>query len=563
MCVAGTPVRAQDAPPIIVASAVDGFVNLPEAVRAQVRGMAEALVGTPYTDTAARGLEAEVLALGWFSRATVTSEPRPEGVLLRLTVVENPVVRAIGFPGNTVLPESVLLGAVRTMVGEVMNRNLAAEDARRINREYARRGFTLNEVAEVSITPEGVLNFNIAETRVAEVRIEGLGRTREATVRQEITVKPGDVYNVIAVRESVYRINRLGIFSDVSASVEPGPEPSTVVETYTVVETQTGQVNFGATYSKTGGLSGYVGLTQTNFRGRAEKLQIRVQFGAESAYNITYANPSLNASRASLGLGLYDTDSLRAATLGGTQYQYRESRRGGFLTLGKPTGRSSSGSVTFRADNVESRPDDNVVPPVLITSYDVRSMAFAAQRDTRDALMDPTRGTYRRASLEIAGFGGVSYLQGQLDTRGYRPVARITPEPLMPTTAKRRPVLLATRLMIGATSDATPFPDQFFLGGALMLRGYEEEEFVGNRVLYTSTELRVPVSSTLEVVGFVDAGDAWGGPYGTAYADPDFTLHASLGAGIRLRTPVGPFRLEYAVNSNGGSQLHFGIGVTF
>ncbi len=64
-----------------------------------------------------------------------------------------------------------------------------------------------------------------------------------------------------------------------------------------------------------------------------------------------------------------------------------------------------------------------------------------------------------------------------------------------------------------------------------------------------------------------DGGDAWG----SIYQQPGlrqhsaFQLQADYGFGIRLVTPIGPIRLDYAIPTTGshGGRTQFSIGQSF
>ena len=125
---------------------------------------------------------------------------------------------------------------------------------------------------------------------------------------------------------------------------------------------------------------------------------------------------------------------------------------------------------------------------------------------------------------------------------------------------------IAVRFRVGAAAGTVPFFEQFFIGGAESLRGYREDRYWGKYMFLASAELRHPLARGLKGVVFLDIGDAWGGPYAgvniQGFAQSGFRPHASVGVGIRVRTPLGPIRLDYGVGSEGG-RTHFSIGNVF
>src|SRR5581483_5427723 len=111
-----------------------------------------------------------------------------------------------------------------------------------------------------------------------------------------------------------------------------------------------------------------------------------------------------------------------------------------------------------------------------------------------------------------------------------------------------------------------PFFEQYFIGGADTLRGYREDRFWGKNMLLASVEFRQPLANALTGVLFLDAGHAWGGSYTNVtiqgFDQSGFRPHLGLGLGIRVRTPLGPLRLDYGFGDEGG-RTHFSIGNVF
>jgi outer membrane protein insertion porin family len=144
-------------------------------------------------------------------------------------------------------------------------------------------------------------------------------------------------------------------------------------------------------------------------------------------------------------------------------------------------------------------------------------------------------------------------------------------------------------------SGEVPFWEQFFVGGigyggvryarflsgdnayedpfvtsSQALRGYTEGRFWGRNMLVGSVEYRYPIGEGTRLVAFSDVGDAWNNdvkvldPY---QIDPDeqdgtFKAHASVGLGLRVATPIGAFRVDCGVGSE-GSRTDVSIGQVF
>ena len=99
--------------------------------------------------------------------------------------------------------------------------------------------------------------------------------------------------------------------------------------------------------------------------------------------------------------------------------------------------------------------------------------------------------------------------------------------------------------------DVTPIEDRFMLGGALSLRGWGRNKISpvengalvgGNSMVEANAEIRFPIIDIFSGAFFIDTGNVWKGSY--TY---DFTnLLANIGVGVRVSTPIGPVRVDYA-----------------
>ena len=558
LCAAALLPRAQAPQPNIREVVFRGAENLPTAGQQALAEAAEPLIGQRYDENIPGVLQQAVVETGWVSAARVTTEPVDNEVRLIVEVTPNPPIQSIEFTGNTVLSDETLLEAIPLKPGDAFNPDLARQSAEAIARAYEDRGYALSRVTDVTFSPEGVLRFIIQEPTISEIRFEGLTKTREGVVRQLLTVKPGDVYNVRDLQLSLANLQRLQIFEEVSVTPTPGPEPGTVMLTFNMTERRTAYVLLGGTYNEVGGLSGYLIFGDRNLFGSAQQVNVQLQAGANDIYQLDYFNPLLGGPRNSLGASIFSRDTQRQVVVGGTdEVDYLARRTGGTATFYRRVTPATQLFSTLRVADIRALPDENPdVPPVILGSSSVRSLALGATHDTRLSTVYPVQGTYAQAIVEGAGlFGGADFAKLTGEARRYFSLGGARGE--------WPPRVLAARLLAGTSTGTPPFLDQYFLGGLDTLRGYEVDRFVGNNLLLLSSELRVPVTESIQAVAFVDAGDAWGGRFAEALADDDFTFRLGYGLGARIVTPLGLVRFDYGLNIDGGNQLHFGIGTAF
>jgi outer membrane protein assembly factor BamA len=124
--------------------------------------------------------------------------------------------------------------------------------------------------------------------------------------------------------------------------------------------------------------------------------------------------------------------------------------------------------------------------------------------------------------------------------------------------------VLSVRALYARANAPLPPYEQWLLGGASTLRGYRAGTFVGDSMLATSAELRVPLTSPLKVgkagvSAFVDSGAA--APYGSRLRDA--RMHSGAGVGLFFIATVFQLNLDVARAFDGGTRVHLMTGFSF
>ncbi|HEX9407914.1 MAG TPA: BamA/TamA family outer membrane protein [Thermoanaerobaculia bacterium] len=124
--------------------------------------------------------------------------------------------------------------------------------------------------------------------------------------------------------------------------------------------------------------------------------------------------------------------------------------------------------------------------------------------------------------------------------------------------------VLALRLTTSHASAPLPPYEEPLVGGTALLRGYRFGYRAGDNLAALSAELRVPVTSPLQlsrfgVKGFVDYGTVYA--HGDALKDQRFDR--GIGAGVFLTATVIRMGLDVAWPRSGKARAHFALGVTF
>jgi outer membrane translocation and assembly module TamA len=192
----------------------------------------------------------------------------------------------------------------------------------------------------------------------------------------------------------------------------------------------------------------------------------------------------------------------------------------------------------------------------------------AVTADYRDNPLDPKTGSLHTLSVALAGpyLGSqASFVRSQAETAWYFNWP--------PTTT----IALAARLGLATplgTSTSLPSQERFYAGGSSTIRGYPQDKvgpldsngnpLGGNALAIGNLEWRFPIWRWLGGAAFLDSG----------VVAPDLgsltvsRVKTGVGGGLRIKTPVGPLRLDvgYALNPIEGEnrwQLYFAIGHAF
>jgi outer membrane protein insertion porin family len=256
--------------------------------------------------------------------------------------------------------------------------------------------------------------------------------------------------------------------------------------------------------------------------------------------------------------------------------QYSERRTGASIAISRPVTDTQSYGLTTRFERINVPNNLQPIPGQNFVQQDgeVGVFSFTSVKNTRDLDIDPSRGNYLRLDLEpgysvirpqgtaSAGSpeGRFGFLRFGFDYRTY-----FTKDKRARTFQDQSREVFAFRLRGGSIQGTVPFFEQFFAGGNDSVRGYFEDRFWGKNMLVGTFEWRKPLQDQFSLVTFVDYGGAWGG-YGTINdfnQSSKLRMHLGYGVGLRLRTPIGPVRLDFAFNGEGGSRPHFMIGTNF
>jgi len=206
-------------------------------------------------------------------------------------------------------------------------------------------------------------------------------------------------------------------------------------------------------------------------------------------------------------------------------------------------------------------PDQQLLIDRLFPEVRLSTVAGSIIRDTRDDLLDPTRGAFLLfdSNLAMRAIGSeVGFIKAFSQAAFYRQLP--TQRRIIAAFSGRLGLARGfERIADGQEVKELPASVRFFAGGDSTVRGFSLDQVAnadtvsdtgfplgGNGVIILNGELRVHIGKALEGVGFVDAGNV-----SKFVSDLSLTgLRPAAGFGVRIASPYGPLRFDLGFNLN-------------
>jgi outer membrane protein insertion porin family len=559
---------------------------------------------------------------------------------IRLVVSEGALVRVgtVRITGATGVPEADLRARLSLTAGAPFYEPLVGADREALAGVLTDRGYdrsrVISTLAPVAGQPVVDVTYDITPgdlVRVGQILVVGNRRTATETIRRALTLQPGDPMGLAQIFESQRKLRELGLFrrvtiTDVGESGEPRRDLVVTVD-----EAAPTSIGYGA------GVEAGRYLRQDTPGGQAsERIELAGRgFFEVGRQNLWGSNRSVNLfTRATLrpsgvaeagggsdfGFNEYrvlmsfrDPRVFEVADTRVTGY-FEQAVRSSFNfvrrgILGEAArrfkdritvvGSYSLSRVRLFEERIapEDRPDiDRLFPQVRISKFQ-----GALRRDTRDDLLDPTRGLVIGVDGDVAArsiWSQVGFIKGYGEVFTYHTLsakrhlvvaggARLGLargfEREAPRVSESGSVVVGPdgEPIIDIVTDL-PASERFFTGGDTSVRGFARDSLGdagtldpngfptgGNALAVFNAELRAPIWRELGGVVFLDAGNVF-----RRATDLDLgALRASAGFGFRYKSPVGPVRVDFGFRLGSrrglpnvdepGYAVHFSIGQAF
>ena len=593
------PSMAELAGPVIMNIGLEGNS---EVASEHIMSVITTKAGEHVDDEKLRKDAEAIFELGFFNATDYRVTDVEGGVNVTFLVQENPKVGEIRFVGNTVYSSEELSKIVFTQPGMIFNRTFFRNDLQRIKEKYQADGYVMANVRDVKIDGD-IITVEILEPKVSEIVIQGNRITKTKIIERYIRVKVGEKFNSNELRLTLNRLQGLGYFSDVNVNFEPGENPDEVILVLTVEEARTGRLGFNVAYGTQSGFGGGMSYENSNIWGTGNRLSVGFELGDREEYWLTIEQPYMSSKIFAWRVGVYKRawDDIYYYEDDTEYLEYDRDRFGAFVGFGKKFAEESQYNWyllldwhTTKNENIDpyhaSQADwdrwgkkydypagtdpkvyESIIKEEELGEGDYYSATATFRRFNLDEYLPYQKGDIESINVQVgqADVEGIdySYVKYWLEGRFYWPIGNFLKdifETQFLDGVDGKPVILAARVVAGASSGDVPYDELYEVGGDTTLRGYDDDYYHGRNMVLGNIELRIPVQKMFSIVFFYDIGRAWDSGKvrngkEVIYGDDDWGT--SPGVGIRLNTPLGNLRLDYA--SGDEDRFVFGFGELF
>ncbi len=519
--------------------------------------------------------------------------PTSKTIAININVDEGKQYRVgdITVEGNTLFIEERILRGLRLRTDDVFSPEKLDEDREAVTDFYGLVGY-LDTRVTVDRSPNIAtgridLQYRIREGEriyLESILIEGNTKTKSVVILRELALAPGQVFNMVRMKNSKARLDNTRFFEGVDLTPEATNIPGRRNLKITVQEGRTGQFQFGAGFNSLENGSFFAELSQSNFdlfnwksffQGDGQKFRLRFQIGSRSNnFVLAFEEPWLFEQRLALGFELFRSETDFNSTL------FNEKRSGFEVYIRKRLIGLWVARLSYRFEIVDIF-DVSAFAPLFIRreagNRTVSKIGFNLTRDTRNDLIFTSKGSRISVLTQFAGLGGdTEYIRLQTRAAKFIPTFELGQQ----TVA----IIGAAGILVETGNEDVPFFDRFFMGGPNDLRGFEFREVGpkqetddngqpitnpeptgGNTMGFLSVEYTIKIAGPLRVAAFYDWGFVNEG-------SSDFDLsdaNSNWGFGVRLMVLNNPLRLDFGIPittdkfNDDGNQFNFSFGTRF
>ncbi len=384
-------------------------------------------------------------------------------------------------------------------------------------------------------------------SKIDKVEIKGNTKTKSDVILNTIRLQKGELYSQKKLNEIPILLNKLRFFEPVDKPKYYFNSKDEGILQITVKEKSTN--NFD-------GILGYIPPTKNNEKGYFTgfvNISLRNILGTGRAAGIKWQKENNESQELQLK---YLEPWLFNFPFNMNLYLYQRKQDSTFVL------RRYGGSLEYLAtENITASligESESVIPAIGITtvkSSTSLNTGFQLRLDYRDDILVPQSGIYFSSLYKLKSKKNnetpdkATFQQYELDFSIYYSLFR---NQIAAFSIHAKEIL----------GDSFEESDYFRLGGTNSLRGYREQQFLGNRILWSNLEYRFLLSQTSYLFILYDAGYFLRNENKELEIAKVSDYKSAYGVGLSIDTALGIMRISYALasgNSFSDGLIHFGL----
>ena len=450
-------------------------------------------------------------------------------------------IKKISVEGAILFPENRILDLIESRPGMALNRRMLNSDAKRIESLYIDSGFNLVRVSAEFNEESGHLQLMVDEGKIKSLIIEGNDLTRDWVIKRHVPFDIGDVYKSDKAEQGVSDLYGTGLFETARFLAVPDSEGVSLM--VRVNEKPSKMIRTAARYDNEYGAKALFDIVDDNVFGAGQQFFISTTIGEKRrSVSINFKADRIFQTYFTYKLE-FDYEEFKRNHYIGHRYEGYDAqyRHGGELSVGRQISRLGTFSVVGKIRRY--RWDEPLVEERQ--TFDKGSVGFRSIVDTRDNIDFPESGKYHIFELDFAGeLTGekIAYTRFYTSLESfYRITGNINFHP---------------RISLGLSSNFMPYFDEFTLGGYQNFIGLFQDEVLGDKLFSGELAFRYNLPGPFYLHLKYDMGNIWNKLQYIRFSE----LRYSAGAGISLKSPLGPLSIWYGRTSRGLDAVYFYAG---
>jgi outer membrane protein insertion porin family len=494
----------------------------------------------------------------------ISSDRRGASVVVRIQ--EGPCYRIgqISLPGAPFLSQADLLREAQSVNPEaVYHPERLALMQRALKFFLNRQGYFDAEVLISSPSPDATtadvpVTFQLVPGplyRFSGITLEGLDRLSPKFLQRRIASLQGEIYSPSKLEEKYRELIRTGLFRSIRIEPVRGKHNTILLKT-SIEEARAREIGFSFGAGTYEGASAGIRLSDRDFFGFGRPLSLDLNLSQRTRRGeIIWNDPWFLDTRL--------TFRGRAYVQTREEPGYSKTESGARLDLGRLFGEEVDATLFTQVKHVSVESLGIPLSFLGNNNYELGTVGLSQSIDHRDSPTNPTKGWILSSTLDANSVGGsASFSRATARLSFYRPIGRSLN------------LSLGARTGLLFSSNDVPIDERFFLGGATTVRSFQERRMGpsdglghpvgGEAFTLLNAELSFPLPKSVEGVAFIDAGNLVQKVGDLNWDDTRF----GLGLGLRYRLPIGPLRLDAAINpaprtGEPTGAFHFTFGAAF